>query len=368
MRAIKLALIFALILLPSEAFADGGIKSSVNTVMSTFQTAMQQWTPALTQNANRLLYLLGFIEFMLAGFRLVIRNADISEIVADLINVILVLGFFQGFVTNSVSWFGAIFLYFTSSANAVAQSTGATIINSPGDIAAMGGAICGTIWSTLSMWSPGQSFAYIIAGIINLICMVLMAAELIMATIEMYVIEYAGVIFLGFGGSRFSRDHAIKIISASISVGTKLFIVQLFCTMAFQILSKYSTADMTSLDNAILMVVVSVLFYALTTKVPALIQGLISGASISGGAGLIGATAQVGAAAGGAVLAATATGAVAAQRGAEAHKGGASIGSSIAQGLKAGAKAAGNDIGGRLSGDRHFGTVGGRILKNKDKN
>ena len=50
------------------------------------------------------------------------RNAHVSEIVADLINVILVLGFFQGFVTNSVSWFGAIFLYFTSSANAVAQS------------------------------------------------------------------------------------------------------------------------------------------------------------------------------------------------------------------------------------------------------
>jgi type IV secretion system protein TrbL len=151
------------------------------------------------------------------------------------------------------------------------------------------------------------------AFIIIIICFALIAAAMIMALVESYIVLSAGVLLLGFGGSRWTRDFAVKTVVYAVSVGAKLFMIQLIAGLGAQIifgwtelLGKPAVDPATNLpilgDNGLattLIIIGSALvLLVLVRNIPDLIQGLINGTSLGVNTGLIAATGQLASAAG----------------------------------------------------------------------
>ena len=75
----------------------------------------------------------------------------------------------------------------------------------------------------MSIWSPAASVGLIIAGLVIEACFAVIAACMVLALVESYLVISMGVIFMAFGGSRWTNDLAISTVRYTLSVGAKLF-------------------------------------------------------------------------------------------------------------------------------------------------
>ena len=53
----------------------------------------------------------------------------------------------------------------------------------------------------------------------------LIAAFMVLALVESYLIISMSVIFMAFGGSRWTKDFAVSTVRYTVSVGAKLFVL-----------------------------------------------------------------------------------------------------------------------------------------------
>jgi type IV secretion system protein TrbL len=205
-------------------------------------------------------------------------------------------------------------------------------------------------------------------GIVVIIVLGVVSAYMVEALVESYIVVYAGILFLGFGGSRFTSQYSLKVLNYAVSVGAKLFVLELIVALGMQFISQWADATPTSAPGFVELCITLVTMLALVVMLPSTIQSLINGASFSSGGALMGA---VGAAAGTAAGLATAGAGALGLAGAQTATG---LSSATSFGAKAGEiakflpRAAGNagqaatsDLGRRLSGRNFGGTMGGRM-------
>jgi type IV secretion system protein TrbL len=294
MRVVRALGVFmaASILLASDAAAQAsgcGIEDGNNAldcVLDTFRTATRGWEASLTQFAFRLFWILAAIEFTWAAITLALRGADLSEWMSGLLNQILFLGFFAALVQFSSSWAAAIIDSFRAAANAAG---GVSVIR-PSDIFDVGLRLASTLLADLSVLSPVFSLVLVLSAFFLLIAFGLIAATLIVALVEAFIIVSAGVLMMGFGGSRWTKDYAIRTFQYCLSVGAKLFIVQLLAGLMIAVIAPWTTINAAQLTQSwtILLVPlgISLVFVVLIRTIPELVQGIINGTSLATGAGL----------------------------------------------------------------------------------
>ncbi|MDA8232800.1 MAG: P-type conjugative transfer protein TrbL [Magnetospirillum sp.] len=358
----------------NPAFAQSApinLGSTITAALAVFKSAMSGWTNALNGISRSLFALLALVELLWVGFQLVLKQADISEIIAGLITLTLFLGFFNFFVNNGPMLISYIYSYFNSAASAVVTASG-----TPQNFATLGLLIMSYAIDQFSLWPDkiGIAIALLIAGIAIVICLVLIAAMLIETTIESYFVQYAGIVFFGFGGTRWTKDYAIKILSYAVSVGAKLFALQALAALTYQVMKTLSTPAPTDLMAFLTIMAVAIMMLALTRTIPAMIQGLITGSAINASGGFLGAAKDIAMAAAGVAAATIAASYAASAETIKAVKASQSPAEKLSQasaGLmsmpaRAGgelAKAALQDLGGKLSGsfDTRHGTAGARI-------
>jgi P-type conjugative transfer protein TrbL len=66
-----------------------------------------------------------------------------------------------------------------------------------------------------------------ITALLSFIAFVVIAGQLALTLIEMYVIIGGGVLLLGFAGSRWTIPFAERYLSSAVAVGIKLFVLYL---------------------------------------------------------------------------------------------------------------------------------------------
>ena len=108
---------------------------------------------------------------------------------------------------------------------------------------------------------------------------------------------------MGFGGSRFTKDYAVRTMTYAVSVGAKLFVLQLLIALGQQIFQTLSQSFEAKTTDIFVVVGSAIVMLALVKIVPEMIQALINGASvgsspllasaaaIAGGAAALGGTA-----------------------------------------------------------------------------
>ena len=278
------------------------------------------------------------------------------------------VGFMSWLLMNSATFAEAIVNSFRQAAS---TASGYSLLT-PSDFFVNGWKIVQEILNSVSAWSPIDSLGMLIASIIIMIAFALICAFLVLALVEMYIVVSASVLMMGFAGSQWTKDYALKTIQYAVSVGAKIFILQLIAGLGLTFIKEWATGFNVE-DNVSLvgMIGCSVVLLALTKIVPDMLQGVINGSSIGSGAALTSAlravaAATAGAAAGaaGASMATKGAGALASEQLKTAQATGTGPSSAMGKaGFMAGnmamnmSSALKSDLGSRLSGS----TTGGRM-------
>jgi type IV secretion system protein TrbL len=284
-----IALLLAAAILGASAPAHAQSVDVLDQIVSQFQSRSAGWEGTLRSFALETFGILASIEMVWAAFKLAFRGSDVSEWLAEIVNQILFLGFFLALLENSVTWGTAIVNSFRQAAGAAGGGGIA-----PSDVFAVGVKIAAQVLQQMSFWHPEASAGLIVAGIVIEVCFALMAAFMVLALVESYLIISMGVIFMAFGGSRWTQDFAVSTVRYTVSVGAKLFVLQLLVSMGTGFIQSWSNS-FTDVTDASLCILIgcSIVMLALVKVLPETMQRIVNGSSMASGSALVGAAAAV---------------------------------------------------------------------------
>lgn len=309
-RSTFLITLGAALLLSSGSAMAAGVdlaqsNSSMTGLLRLIHDASDQWAPRLHGYALWLLGCLATIQLVWTFTPMVLRGADLGEILHDLIKFIMVIGFFYALLDYATEWGSAIVNSFRQAGAHAAGLGGAELM--PGDMFATAVEFSRKVLTAgVSVFSPITSFVVAISALIVLICFTFIAALVFGTLVEAYVIINAAVLFMGFGGSQWTREYAMAPVRYAVAVGAKLFVLTLIVGLIMQVTADWSAAFTNDEASLMTLVGLSLLCAYLTKSIPELISGMISGTSMGGGSA-IGGMVAAGAAGAATAIAAIAT-------------------------------------------------------------
>jgi type IV secretion system protein TrbL len=293
-RFLLFAAVVAVLIAADPAFAAEQADNSLDKITNLFKTGARRWEEVLGRLAMQLFVILAAIELGWSAVKLALKGADFGEWLADFLNQILFIGFFYMLLQHSSEWAGFIVDSFRQAAdrsvtmaNAHAASMNEHIAVTPSNLFDMGMNLAGHIFEQVSITTPIANVGIDIAALLVLIAFALIAAFMITALVESYIVISAGVLLMGFGGSRWTKDYAVKTFVYAVSVGAKLFIIQLLAGTAYAQFQTLRTSFSSSLTDTFVILGAVVVLLALIKTIPDMVQGLINGTSPGGEGGLV---------------------------------------------------------------------------------
>lgn len=337
-------------------------------VVGNFRTEAANWETLITNYATRLFWILAVIELTWVGITLGLGKEDWGNALGTIVRTFLIIGFFWVLVVNGFSWATSIVDSMRQIGADAAIASGATPNLAPSDIVELGLIICGRLMSEIGV-TP-SSWGLIFPAVIIMVAFAVIAAEMVLILVESYLVLTGGIIFLGFGASRFTNNFAVNYFKYGLSVGVKLMIMQFLIAVAWGILFQWSTDYEVDNTQTLTMLVASVVIAILVSRLPGIAAALINGSAFGGGLTPGGAaSAFMGAAVGAGVGAAagaqaTAGGGMAVSEASKlASAQGATGTQMITQTISNLASSATSDLGGKLAGNlqNQHGVAGARM-------
>ena len=289
-----------LVVLPVEAHAQ----EVLDTIVDKFKGETSKWETAIKAAAISLFWILAAIEFAVSAIFLALSGAGAQTFAAEIVKRILMVGIFFFILDNGTSIADAIIQSFRQ----LSKNAGGVEF-APSAIFNSGLNIAQKVVQNVSFWSDtSKSVGLIIAALVVVFCFALLAAIVIVTIVEMYIVTYAGIILLGFGGSNFTKDYAVKYLTYAVSVGLKLMVMALVVSIGEGIITSIANSFSNSSTKDVFTVVgVAVVLLAVTKALPSMLQSIVVGSSVGSNTALAGvaataAGATVGTLAGGAAV------------------------------------------------------------------
>jgi|GEM_PF-2301733 len=299
-----------IVLLPSVSYAAGETGEFVQKLQLSLKDATVNWYGPLQQAAQRLLMLLAGLSLVWSTIPLILKNADLQEILVVIVRVILFTGFFSFLI------FEAPYIIETMIKGWVwlaGEATGTTWDVSVWVILERGLQLGDKVWDQGSAWDM-SIVIYGIFAVIIVIMYAAIAAHAFFVIAEMYIITAAGVILLGFGGTQWTIDYARRYLTYCMSIGAKMYVLFLVLGAGEQLIGQWAVDMVDSEDPAGILGLIGVLMILviLAKMIPDAMAGIINGTSIGSGtpniAGIVAASgAAIAATAGAAYMGASVT-------------------------------------------------------------
>ncbi|HEJ6352888.1 TPA: P-type conjugative transfer protein TrbL [Pseudomonas aeruginosa] len=343
----KAALIgVTLALYSTAASAQLTNQGMLDQVVTEFATRATSWQTVVMNAAMFLFWTLGTISLVFTFGFMALRKADIGEFFAEFIRFILFFGFFLWLLRNGPAFANSII---QSLARIGEQASGVASVT-PSGIVDIGFMILKQAFSNSSIWSPVDSFIGVALSLGILILLAVVAINMLLLLVSGWLLMYAGIFFLGFGGSRWTSDMAINYYKTVLGVAVQIMTMVLLVGIGNDLLSSFYARMNTgtlNFEELGVMLVFCVALLMLVNRVPPLVAGIITGSGIggAGGIGNFGAGAAIGAAMGAASMAAGAASVAGA-----AVMGGAASAAGGMSAIKAAFEKAGSSAGGESGG------------------
>ncbi|WP_286011939.1 P-type conjugative transfer protein TrbL [Enterobacter asburiae] len=309
---LRLAVLLSVLLVSQTASAQIDQSGVLDEVADRFLSESSTWGATITTYATWLFWTLATISMVWTFGILALRKADIGDFFAELVRFTIFTGFFWWLLDNGPRF-------------------AMDIVNSLRDIGAAAGGVTRTLTpstpldiafdiivkagESYSILHPIDNLAIFLITLAILACMAVVAANVLLALVTAWVVAYAGIFVLGFGGSRWTSDIAINYFRAVAGIALKLMTMTLLIGVAMSVMDGFH-ADLQEgapMRELLVIFVVALVLVILIHSIPNVIAGLIpgggqaasSGSSFSAGA-IAGAAVGAGAAvaSGGAALAA----------------------------------------------------------------
>ena len=320
----------------------------LNKILESFSTIAITWQSKILSAANWLFWSLALVSMVWTYGLMLLRNAGLQDFFAETIRFFGTLGFFWWLLLNGP----AISLSIIDTMRKIsADASGLGNGLSPSGIVDIGFNILTKVGDSASLLSPVLSAVMLVAAIVVLVVLALIAVNMLLLLVSAWLLAYAGVFLLGFGGSRWTSDIAISFYKAVLGIGIQLFTMILLIGIGKSFIDQYFKAfqeGTPDLNSLCVLLVASVVLLTMVNKLPPLLAGLVGSGGQSGGIGSFGAGAAIGAATMAASAAASAGSTVLA--GASEVAGGSSALTAAFKAAQANMESASNDTG-SLPGD-----------------
>ena len=338
---VALLLVTVPVVIAQPAFAqEGSVLTSLQTQIT---TAAKGWETTVMDAAKSLFWILATIEIGIAAVWLALQAASLDSWFAELVRRIMFVGFFAFVLTQGPTFAKAV----VDSLFQIGAGGGTA---SPADVFNAGLTVA-TKMSAKVQFGLFEDNALAISAafamVVTVIAFSLVAAIFVSVMVEMYLGLLAGMIMLGLGGSSFTKDFAVRYLVYAFSVGMKLMALVMISRIGSEVLiglaNEPDIGD--QFQTALAIAGIAVVVFIIAMYVPNIIQGVVQGASVTGGMETIRHGGQGASfAAGGAFLAAGAAGAGFAA-GQAARAAGSSFGGAAIRGMGAGFSSAGQAAG-----------------------
>lgn len=274
------------LLCPAPAFAAADT-DFVSKLVKEFYTKTSAWEPILRKYALLVFRWLLILEVCFLGIKAALNRDQIPDIFKQFVMLLLTAGFFLAVINNYQEWSWNLI----DGLRGIGMQLSSSQVESDSPFLA-GMKLVRLIISKLSVWSPGNSIALLVAALVIIVCFALISAQVVLIKCEAMVAMMAALILVGCGGSSFLREYAINAIRYVLSVAFKLFVMQLVLTVGVQFIETFNTAA-AELQDIFVIIGASVVLLALVKSLPDVVSGIIHGSHVNGG-NLLGAAAAVG--------------------------------------------------------------------------
>lgn len=222
-------LLGALFLFASPSFAaeSAGV---ADTMLGTFKTHFGVLTTVALAAGKSLFWVLIVLEICRGIYmRWLDDNMnDIGALMLYTVKVILVPLIFYRLMVNSQEYLGMILGSFMKIASNGLAGLGGADAFSPSKVLELGlvaaGAVLSNTGLVAALTSPLISFTAVLTVFILIAAFAVLAAQLMMAMVEFYIVMTAAPIYIAFGALAFTRDWATKVFSHAVGTGMKVMI------------------------------------------------------------------------------------------------------------------------------------------------
>jgi P-type conjugative transfer protein TrbL len=282
MNKISIILVFSLIIQAPEVCAAINGQNILDDVQNQFKAAASVWATTLTARASWLFWVLALISMVWTHGMLLFRKADIAEFYGEFIRFVVFTGFFWWLLTNGSTMAIDVIDSMQTLGGTASGISGTT----PSGIVDVGFKIFNTVVQQSSIASPVMSTSGIIMAIIVITILALIAANMLILLVSAWILAYAGVFYLGFGGCRWTSDIAITYFKTVLNIGVQLMTMVLLVSIGQQFINNYfSQMDINmNLNDMASMLVAAVVLLVLVNKIPPMIGHIAQG----GGTGALG--------------------------------------------------------------------------------
>lgn len=280
---LQLALPLVLLGVSQAAMADTTI---LDNLTASYQSKLLATAGVFHGFAQRLFGILVVIELAWTYATWALEKKEFENFWAGQVKKIMWLGLMFMLLQNGPTWIPMIVDSFRSAGE---QASGVSGL-SPTEVFNLGLTNAALMLSGMSDAGILKDFLVMVvgglSGIVMVIAFAILAGQLVIALVESYIALSAGLIFLGFGGSRWTQDFVQKFIGYGVATGVKLMVLYLIIGVGNTEAASWGTMVSTALAsgaagekmNAILTVLAGSILYAyLGVQVPALAASMLSG-------------------------------------------------------------------------------------------
>jgi len=210
----------------------------LNDIVRDYESISVTWFSALFPIAQAVFWTLVLIELVWSAIWWVVDREDGLGVVTALVRKVLSIGFFYALLINN-NWIRAVIHGFS-----LAGSTAAGLADlSPSGVFDQGLALATkVITAPNELGLLDKIFPSIVAAfcaVIVIVAYAIIAAQLLVALVESYIVIGGGILLLGFSGSRWTKFFSERYLSYVASVGVKLFVLYLIMGVGMSIAARW---------------------------------------------------------------------------------------------------------------------------------
>ena len=275
--------LLVLVILGSFVFMSPAHASNIlDDVGQTYYNASSAWEGSLFSIAKSLFLKLALIEILWFAIWWTIERDDPRNFMVAMLRKVMALLFFWAILLNFDTWVPAVIDGFTqagSTAGNTGSLTPSSVLDRGLEISTKVTSIANNIGLLDGVSGLGK---YLLAGLSALgilLAFGIIAGQMLVTLIESYIVVNAGVLFLGFAGSRWTTTFAEKFLSYAVSVGVKLFVTYLIIGAGQNISNSWAnsiTSEMVTADYLTILVG-SIVYMFLGWQIPSLASSMLTG-------------------------------------------------------------------------------------------
>lgn len=261
--------------------ASGANSDIIANIVNKYREQSQQIISVTTKYAQNLFGLCVVLEIAWLGVNAALGRADMGDTIKKFCITLVVCGFFLAVINNFYPWTQQVV---NNLENIADEASGSSYSS---DLPFKKGLqLCNDMFTAIDnmdfMGDAGLILLWSFTLLIVLVIFCMIAARVIVYKCEALIAMSASCLLLGFGGSSVMREFAMNTLRYILSVGIKLFTMQLIIAAGYQFITELVMQE-PDVPLALTILGCVIVLFVLLNTLPGIVAGLVT--SVSGGSG-----------------------------------------------------------------------------------